>query len=52
MMGYTGTILWTKHGHYSTTAPGVELRKLLLPYEMTSAKWRVKILGQQNRFQS
>jgi hypothetical protein len=43
-MGYTLTDSWTKKHSYGTTKPGVELRKLLQPFEMTSGKWRTKVL--------
>ena len=48
-MRYTRTHSWKKANSYSTTAPGVELRRLLLPYEMTPEKWRAKVLGRRIR---
>jgi hypothetical protein len=43
-MGYTRTDSWMKKDSYGTTKPGVQLCKLLQPFEMTPAKWRAKIL--------
>jgi hypothetical protein len=48
-MGYTKTAAWKVDGSYSTTAPSIRLRKLLLPFEMTPQKWRWKILGRRSR---
>ena len=48
-MGYTRTDSWKKEDSYATNAPGVELRKLLLPYEMTPEKWRIKIVGRRTK---
>jgi hypothetical protein len=47
-MGYTKTDSWQTGGRnklpgYSTTAPSVRLRELLVPFEMNPEKWRNKI---------
>jgi hypothetical protein len=47
-MGFLKTPYWEKHGYWASNKPGVELRKLLLPFEMDSEKWRAKILGRKS----
>jgi hypothetical protein len=42
--GFTRTNSWMK-GSFVVNRPGAELRKLLLPFEMTPAKWHAKIVG-------
>jgi hypothetical protein len=50
-MGWTKTDSWLTGGRhklrgYSTTAPSVRLRTLLLPFTMTPEKWRQKVTCQ------
>ena len=42
-MGYTRTDSWKKGKSYGTTAPGVELRKLLLRYRVVTAVFKTEL---------